>query len=192
TSNAVLSGLIGSDAVELGSLTGTFATKNAGNNISIGAGTVVLTGADAMDYTLIQPTGLTASITPRALMVSATGVNKVYDGTTGAAVALSDNPIAGDRVNVGYGSASFLDKNVGNGKYLSVSGITISGADAEDYTVNTTTDTFGNITPAPLAVTVTGNSKVYDGTTAATVELSDSPVAGDGVNLVYTSANFAD
>ena len=150
TSNAVLSGLIGADQVQLGSLTGTFVNKNVGNSIPIGAGTVVLTGAEAGDYSLIQPTGLTADITPRALTVSATGVNKVYDGTTNATVTLSDNPIAGDSVNVSYGAASFLDKNVGTGKYVDVSGITISaGADAQDYTVNSTASTFANITPAP-------------------------------------------
>lgn len=147
TANSALSGLIGTDQVQLGSLTGTFATKNVGNNITIGAGTVVLTGTDAMDYTLIQPTGLTADITPRPLTVTASGVNKVYNGTTNETVTLNDDPISGDSVNVSYASANFLDKNVGNGKYVAVSGITMSGADAEDYTVNTTTSTFANITP---------------------------------------------
>ena len=67
----MLSGLIGSDSVQVSAITGTFQTKNVGNNIPIGTGTVVLSGADAMDYTLIQPTNLSADITPRPLTVSA-------------------------------------------------------------------------------------------------------------------------
>jgi len=40
-------------------------------------------------------------------------VNKVYDGTTGASVTLSDDRIAGDLLTDSYTSASFTDKNVG-------------------------------------------------------------------------------
>ena len=191
TASSVLSGLIGTDQVQLGSLTGTFATKNVGNNIRIGGGAVVLTGADATDYTLIPPTGLTANITPRPLTVTATGVNKVYNGAANGAVTLSDAPISGDSVNVSYASASFLDKNVGNGKYVDVSGIMISGADAEDYTVNTTANTFANITPAPLVVAAIGQSKPYDGTTLATVQFTDNALPGDHVSVTDTSSTFS-
>ena len=36
-------------------------------------------------------------------------------------------------MTLGYSSASFNNKNVGTGKPVSVSGITISGADAGNY-----------------------------------------------------------
>src|SRR5205823_1626250 len=56
-------------------------------------------------------------------------------------------------------SASFGDKNVGNGKVVGVSGISISGADAGNYSLqNTTASTTANITPATLTVTATSYS----------------------------------
>src|SRR6185436_14445859 len=111
-------------------------------------------------------------ITARSLTVSATGVNKVYDGTTAATVTLSDNRIAGDVLTTSYTSAAFADKNVGTGKTVSVSGISISGPDAGNYTFNTTASTTANITARALTITATGVNKTYDGTTAATVTLS--------------------
>ncbi len=191
TQSAVLTGVLGSDSVSIGSITGNYLDKNVGTGKPITASAFVLTGADAIDYTLVQPTGLSASITPRPLDVTASGVNKVYDGTTAATVTLADNAIAGDVLTLGSTNA-FLTKDVGNGKYVSVSNITLGGADAQNYTlVDGSTSTSASITPRPLDVTASGIDKVYDGTTSATVTLSDSPLAGDVVNLTYSSANFS-
>jgi hypothetical protein len=126
------------------------------------------------------------------LAVSTAGVNKVYDGTTTATVTLSDNRVTGDVLTTGYGSAAFGDKNVGTGKTVSVSGITLTGTDAGNYTHNTTASTTANITAATLAVSAAGVNKVYDGTTTATVALSDNRVAGDVLTTGYGSAAFAD
>jgi filamentous hemagglutinin family protein len=189
TQAAVLTGVIGADSVQVGSITGSYLTKDVGTNKPVVTSAFVLTGSDAMDYTLVQPTGLTANVTPAALTVSATGVNKVYDGTTAATVILTDNPVAGDVLTI-TSSNAFLDKNAGTGKYISVSDIVISGADAADYTVNSSTAACANITPATLTVSATAQNKVYDGTTAATVLLTDTPVAGDTVNLSYVIAAF--
>ncbi len=191
TQAAALTGAIGSDDVDIGSITGTFTTKDVGTDKAIGAGTVVLAGTDASNYVLIQPTGLTASITPRSLTVSATGIDKVYDGTTAATVDLLDNRIVGDELTI-TSTETFIDKNAGMGKFVGVSGITLGGTDAGNYTVNSSTSTFASITRANLAVTATGASKVYDGTIAAVVTLAGAPLAGDVVDLTYTSASFAD
>ena len=59
--------------------------------------------------------------------MSATGIDKIYDGTTTATVTLSDNRIAGDVFTATYAGATFADKNVGNGKAVTVTGISISG-----------------------------------------------------------------
>ena len=69
-----------------------------------------------------------AAITPLTLTVSATGQDKVYDGTTSATVALSDNRIAGDVFTDADTSANFSDKNVGTGKPVTVASISITGA----------------------------------------------------------------
>src|SRR5439155_25382354 len=119
----------------------------------------------------------TADITARSLTVSATGVNKVYDRTSSATVTLSDNRVAGDSLTDAYTSASFPDKNIGTGKTVNVSGITLSGTDAANYQLSSTTaSTSANITARTLTVSATGNNKVYDGTTSAIVTLSDNRV----------------
>ena len=110
---------------------------------------ITITGTDAGNYSLASTTATTtADITPRALTVSATGVNKVYDGTTTATVTLTDNRVAGDVFTDADTSATFADKNVGTGKTVTVAGITITGTDAGNYTLaNTTATTTANITP---------------------------------------------
>ena len=50
-------------------------------------------------------------------------------------MTLADNRDRRGRGDGSYTSASFADKNVGNGKPVSVSGIAISGADAGNYTL---------------------------------------------------------
>lgn len=169
----------------------TFLDKNVGTNKQIGAGTVVLSGADAGDYVLVQPTHLTANITPRELVVSATGIDRVYDGTTNASVSLLDNRVSGDSLSITSTNA-FIDRNAGSGKYINVSGIAISGADASNYFVNRTTGTFATIARANLPVTLIGIDRPYDGTTNASVSITQTALPGDDVRLLFAAASFAD
>jgi hypothetical protein len=81
---------------------------------------------------------------------------------------------------------------VGNGKPVAVSGIAVTGTDAGNYTANTTASATADITEATLTVSAAGVNKVYDGTTNATVTLSDDRVVGDDLTTSYTSASFAD
>ncbi|MDE3068888.1 MAG: Ig-like domain repeat protein [Verrucomicrobiota bacterium] len=95
-------------------------------------------------------------ITARALTVTATGVNKVYDGTTNATVTLSDDRLSGDTFSDSYASASFADPSVGDNKLVTVTGISISGPDAGNYSLqDTTTTTTADITPPPITTTTT-------------------------------------
>ena len=72
---------------------------------------------DAGNYTFNANTAsTTADITARALTVSATGINKMYDGTTTATVTLSDNRVSGDVLTTSYTTAAFVDKNVGTAR----------------------------------------------------------------------------
>src|SRR2546426_11036071 len=108
--------------------------------------------------------------------------NKVYDGTAAATIATRwlTGVIAPDVVSLTGGTATFSDKNVANGKTVTATGFTLSGADAGNYQLASTTLTAtANITPRPLTVSGTGGNKVYDGTTNATVTLPDNRVAGD-------------
>jgi filamentous hemagglutinin family protein len=180
-SGATLVGVLGADNVTLGNAaTGTFATKNVGNGITVST-TMTIGGTAASNYTLAQPSGLAADINPLGITVTATGVNKVYDGTASDPATLaSSGVVAGDGVTFADTSATFADPNVANGKTVSVSGITASGANAGDYTLlNTSATTTANITPYVLSLT---GARVYDSTTGAVATLFGSSGVLTGVH----------
>ncbi|QEL17930.1 YDG domain-containing protein [Limnoglobus roseus] len=185
TSGANLTGVLGSDDVGLNSVgTGTFATKNVGTGIVVTVNGLNLTGTDAGNYSLNQPT-TTATITAAMLTVSGiTAGNKVYDATTAAALdktgAMLVGVFGGDMVTLMTSGATgaFSSKNVANGIGVTISGLTIGGTDSGNY-VLTQPATMANITPATLTVTgVTAGDKVYDATTNAVVNASGAVLAG--------------
>src|SRR5262249_5555826 len=143
--------------------TATFATKSVGTAKMVSATGLSLSGAAAGNYQLASTSAsTTADITVRSLSVRAAGANKAYGGTNSATVGVTDNRAAGDNLTEVYISASFADKNVGTAKSVSVSGISISGTDAANYTANTTAGASANITARSLTVSASGQSKVYD------------------------------
>jgi hypothetical protein len=80
---------LGSDVVSLAAPAGTFADKNAGTGKTVNVTGFTLTGSDAGNYNIVQPTGLTATIN-KASLTPTGGVtvnSKVYDGTTVATVS---------------------------------------------------------------------------------------------------------
>src|SRR5207249_517176 len=132
-----------------------FDNKNVGTAKPVSVSGISISGTDAGNYTFNTSATTTANITPRALTISAAGVNKVYDGNTTATVTLSDNRVSGDVFTDSYTSATFNNKTVGTAKPVSVSGISISGTDAANYTFNTTSSTTANITARALTVSAT-------------------------------------
>jgi len=186
---------VGGDSVTLntGSAAGAFANKTVGAGKAVTVSGLSISGSDAANYTLAQPAAA-ADITARALVVSAIAANKVYDGTVAASVVLSDNRVAGDSLTPSHTAAAFASKNVGTGKTVSVSGISVTGADAGNYTFNTTATATADITAGMVNGSVTANSKIYDGTAAATIATRSlsGAVAGDSVSLTGGSATFSD
>jgi peptidoglycan/xylan/chitin deacetylase (PgdA/CDA1 family) len=153
-----LSGVISPDVVSLSGGTAVFADKNAGTGHPVTVSGLTLSGADSGNYQLSSTSVVTsANVAQRPLAVSASGVNKVYDGTTTATVSLSDNRVSGDGLTTNYAVATYQNANVGNGKTISVNGIYIAGgADADNYVLgNTTTSTTANITIAGQTINVT-------------------------------------
>src|SRR5204863_5433 len=132
------------------------------------------------------------TVNKATLTISATGVNKGYDGTTAAVAHLSDDRVSGDVFTASYTSASFADKNVANGKTVTVTGLSISGTDAGNYTANPSTTATADITPRFPLHDALPIYKGYEGTTAAVAHLSDDRVSGDVFTDSYTSASFAD
>jgi hypothetical protein len=172
---ALSAGVVGSEDVALGgSPAAAFDDKNVGTNKPVTVTDYTLVGADVGNYTLAQPTGLAADITPLAVTITGLSAqNKVYDGTISAtlsgAVGLA-GVVGGDVVLLGgTATGTFADANVGTGKAVSVGGLSLGGADGGNYSLMPLV-LQANITP--LALTITGLSaqnKVYDGTTTATL-----------------------
>jgi len=134
-------------------------------------------------------------VNTKGLSASASGVSKVYDGSTGmqgVTIGLSTLE-PGDVVTVN-GMGAFGSKNVGSGLNYTISNLALSGAAAASYHL-TGGGSFGGsdgvITARPLTVTYTGLDKVYDGNTSTSVNLSDNRVSGD-VLVINRSAAFAD
>ena len=182
---------LGTDEVVLGgSASGNYADKNAGIAKAVTVAGKTISGADAGNYTLVQQSGLSADITKVNLVVSGLSTsNRVYDATATAVLGGNAvlNAFAGDNVILGgTASGAFASKDVGTGKAVTVSGKTISGTDAGNYTLVQETGLSADITKANLSVSgLTASNKIYDATTAAT--LSGAPAvsafAGDIVTL---------
>ena len=185
---AEIFGVIGGEDVTLNTAgaTGTFATRNAVANQVVTASGLVLNGADAANYTILQPAGLTASITPAPVSIAnVLIVDKVYDGTTTAIVdasfAVFTGRIPGDTVLVSTVGATvnYASKNVGTNITVTASGLTLGGADAGNYTLTGVPSLSGDIFPAPLTAAIIGNpTRVYNGTTAVTIGQSNYTLTG--------------
>jgi len=183
-SGASLAGVISGDIVDLG---GRFADKNVGVGKAV---TLVMSGADAGNYSLTPVGGLTADITAKVLTITGTpvGVNKVYDGTltdTISGAALS-GIVGADKVSLG---GLFADKNVGAGKAVT---LVMTGAGAGNYSFTPVGGLTADITPRTLTVSAKGMNKVYDAGTNATVTLKTNAVGGDVITTAYTDAAFLD
>ena len=196
--SALGSVLLGSDSITGATLS--YVDKNAGSgNRAVSLGSVTISdGNGGANYSVTLASNSSSTITPRALNVNATGVNRVYDATTNAAVTLGDDRVAGDDLVLSSASASFADKNAGVGKAVTVAGIAKTGADAGNYTLaGTTASATADITRATITTVtgITAGNKVYDGTTATTVSTTGATFAGmvNGDSLSATASGaFAD
>ena len=182
-----------------GSAAGAFADRHVGTAKSVTVSGVTVTGNHRGNYTVTQPTGLTANITAKALTVTGlTAGSKVYDATTavslsgtaallgaeapGTGTTSDGKPYTGDTVSVGGGAAGSVgDRNVGSNKAVTVTGCTLSGAQAGNYTVTQPTGLTANITAKALTITgLSAVNKFYDGTTAVTLNGTAALLAAEG------------
>ncbi|MDQ3344436.1 MAG: YDG domain-containing protein, partial [Actinomycetota bacterium] len=170
--------------------------KDVGNEKTVTGTGFSLAGAAADNYALGSATLTTAAdITANGLTVGFTAADKVYDGT--AAASITDRSTsgvqAGDVVTVSGGSATFANKNVGDGKPVTASGFVLGGADGGNYSVQSVNPATANITPKSVTGSFTADDKTYDGNTSATVtgqSLNDT-ISGDNVSLTGGTATFA-
>jgi autotransporter-associated beta strand protein len=185
-----------------GTAVANFRDKNVGVGKPVDITGLALAGSLSANYSLAGGTSLTTTgtITNRIVTVSGlSATNRPYnatlsENTTGTPTL--NNVVSPDVVTpAGTAVLSFLTKEIGTNKPVTVTGLTLSGADAANYTLSLT-NLAATITAAPI--TVSGLSvvtKVYDGTTPATLSgtaaLSPTPFGTDDVTLGGTPvANF--
>ena len=193
-------GLFSPDTV---TATQSFASKNVlglnGSTLNIDAGYVVNDGNGGNNYNVTTNSN-TGTINPLAITGAITADDKVYDGNNNATIATRNltGVIVGDVVNYTGGMATFTDKNAGTGKAVTGTGLGLSGADAGNYTVNSIDTTTADISRADIsAVTgITGNTKVYDATTATSLNTGAAAysgmIGGDILTVATATGNFVD
>jgi hypothetical protein len=198
TITGTLTGRLVTDVVTLNG-TGTFAQITVGSGLAV-ISTSTLGGADALKYTLTQPTGLTGEIVIKPLIISAgaTASNKTYDGNlTATLTGATLNGIISPDVVTLTGGATFASVDVANNISINTSSLTLGGADATNYIVLPIIGLTANITPKPLTISgLTASNKVYNGNTTATLSGTatlNGIVGTDDVSVFGTSiANFSD
>ena len=209
SNNVVLAGVVAGDSVILNTngYVANFASAGVGNGVAVSVSGMTLGGGSAANYTLTQPAGLGANITAAPVTITSgiTANNKVYNGTTAAALGSNNvvlaGVVAGDTVilNTNGYVANFASAGIGNGVAVSVSGMTLGGGSAANYTLTQPAGLGANITAAPVTITsgITANNKVYNGSTAAALGSNNvvlaCVVSGDTVILNTNGyvANFA-
>ncbi|MDB5911145.1 MAG: hypothetical protein JWP34_5262 [Massilia sp.] len=167
TITGTLSGVVGGDSVSLVG-TGTFNTANVGANKAV-TSTSTLSGAQAGNYSLTQPTGLTGTITARALTVTASNQSKTY----GTALAL--------------GSTAFISSGLQNGE--TIGGVTLSSSGAaasatvsgSPYAITASAATGGTFTTSNYSITYTNGT--------LTVTKAHLTVTADNQSRAYGAAN---
>ncbi|MFN9499843.1 MAG: YDG domain-containing protein, partial [Chryseotalea sp.] len=204
-----LDGIVGSEKVTLvaQNAKANFDTKNVANNKPITITGFDLGGDDFVNYTLKQPTFLTANITAKPLTVTGIAVTpKVYDRTKtvtftnkGTLSGLVASDAALVTLNTTNATAEYSNFNVGNYS-LNVTGYTLNGTatDIANYAFTQPQAFSASITPKPLTLSnLTIQDKTYDGTLTAQISGNAGLVgviSPDDVklNTATVTANFAD
>lgn len=192
-SGGTVTGLISESekvTVDFTGATATFADKRVGSNKTVNITGIKLAGDDAKNYNLSNGTATaTAGITAKSVTVARgiTVTEKVYDRTTTATLVTTNAEITGkiesDTLTVASATGVFDNANAGDSKTVTISGITLGGADAGNYILaseGNQASAAGKITKKPLAIddsafTVT---KEYDGKTDPGTEDGELKLTG--------------
>ena len=173
TGNPGASQITGDDVTVIGTGVGRFAFKDVGPNKAVTVTGYSLTGGDAGNYAIQQPSTLSANVTPAAFSVTGlTATPRTYDTTTSIDLTGTAGGIAllADAVTVvpGSGTGTLTTKSAGVNMPLSVAGLTLAGADSGNYTVTAPILT-ATIYQANLPITgLSTANRTYDSTNIAT------------------------
>ena len=179
--------------------------RSTSNNVKVGSyaltsliGNVDTSHAPSLNGTAVTTAG-SYTVTPAAATLTATAATSVYNGTTQTQAATLTGVFNGDLVAYA-GTAS--GRNVGTyASNLVVSSDPTTSADVGNYVVTLVNNNLV-ITPFQLVpggtpsssnpgITAAANSRVYDGTTAATGTITPVLFAGDTLTATADAGAFA-
>ena len=201
TITGTLSGVISPDAVTLVG-TGTFASANVGTGIGV-TSTSTLGGADAPNYTLTQPTGLTGDITLKSLTITATDVSKemgvLITGGAGSTAFTSSGLAASETigsVTITYGAAAGTGATAGiYADQVTPSAATGGTFNADNYSITYSSGsiTVSGFTPGNIVVNRIGNGSTPLTSAASAinvVELNTSGTIQQTISTLFTGTNL--
>jgi hypothetical protein len=189
-----LNGVLEPDQAEVNLTGGTasFVDSQAANNKPVTLSDATLGGAASGNYSLTAVETALANITGRELSVTSAAVTpKEYDGTTDAVItgATLNGVLGIDIVTLANPTTgTFNDKNVGLGKAVT-GAMTLTGADAGNYTLNQPTLT-GDITPAALTITADNKTRFYGTANPALTASYKGFVNNETASVLTTPVNL--
>lgn len=164
-----LIGVLGSNDVMIANGTPTFSDKTAENGKTVSFSDFGISGGDADNYDLKQPSDVTADITRKEADVTELKIaDKIYD--TKVSGVFAEKPaligiVDGDTVDLINGVISFENEVVGKDKGVSTTEFDIAGLDSDNYDLiqPVRIGLLASIEKRELTVSGTAvNSKIYD------------------------------
>lgn len=196
-----ISGLVSGDTIS--HLTQSFASRNVqganGSTLNVNNGFMIDDGNGGNNYQVLTHTA-TGTITPLTITGAITAHNKTYDGTVDASIhtRILTGVLGTDNVSLVGGVASFDNRNAGENKLVTATGLGLYGTDAGNYLVNTTATTTADIFRASISAVsgIIADNKIYDATTIASLNTAGANfigvIAGDSLGLATANGQFVD
>ena len=187
-----ITGTVFTNTGDVANFVESFDSRNAGSRMLMASG-MVNDGNGGQNYKIIFA-GTTGMINPAQLTVTAVTDTKIYDGTTSVSAVIT--PTVAGTVFTNTGDVAnfneiFDSRNAGS-QVLTASGLVNDGNGGGNYAI-TFVNATGTINKAALTVTEIADTKVFDGTTSATVSAQVSGLKGSdsasGLAESFGSAN---
>ncbi|HTN06948.1 YDG domain-containing protein [Agriterribacter sp.] len=170
--------------------TAVYDNRHAGDDKTVSINTFVLQGDDRNNYhlTTTEATapGSIKKATLKVELLATPAITKAYDGNTGAVLLPGNYSVEGiagdDYVVINYPVAGVYEtKHGGEGKKVTVNGLQITGEDADNYSLESTTvsGNVGAIAKKLIEVTAISQTKVYGEADPELTYVAEGKLEGD-------------
>ena len=165
-------------------------TKLTSAPINVGKYSVIAVSRSTDNLKSSKSNCVSIEIGKQELELTVTAEDKVYDGTTNATCKLVlNNVVSGEDVSISA-TGSFDNKNAGTNKQVTCSDIKLTGADADNYKLITTTvTTTANINKYTPLLEINPTSKSISAKERAAFMITPTAIDACKGTVVATSAN---